>query len=198
MRKVIQLAAIFLLLVVLPAGSWYYLQKGVNYRLETMGELKNHGPFTLLPTDTSVVENETISVINFLSLDEPSSAQQGELLAKLHDQFEKREDFRLVTFVDSLAASGLPAFKATYKLEEKNQCLFPSISKAEWTAFLGANSQLEGDLSQYLILVDLDGNIRNFYHQQELMEVRKLVEHIAFLLPIKKRDTAELRRETEK
>ncbi len=36
---------VLLLLVILPAGSWFYLQKGLDYRKAALKELKIKGQF---------------------------------------------------------------------------------------------------------------------------------------------------------
>lgn len=195
MRKIFQFAALFLLLIGLPAGSWYYLQLGLDYRKETMGQLQDHGAFTLKTNHTPVGEG-SVRVINFLSA--TNADTKGPLLAKLYEQFDKREDFELVTFVDTTAFADLATFRTTYQLEEEPQCSFPSLKAAEWQAFVSTHESGAKAEVPYLALVDVKGNIRNFYEQEDEEAVKQLVEHIAFLLPIKKRDKAELRRETEK
>lgn len=195
MRKILQFAALFLLLIGLPAGSWYYLQLGLDYRKETMGQLQDHGAFTLKTNHTPVGEG-SVRVINFLSA--ANADTKGPLLAKLYEQFDKREDFELVTFVDTTAFADLVTFRTTYQLEEEPQCSFPSLKTAEWQSFVSTHESDAKAEIPYLALVDVKGNIRNFYEQEDEEAVKQLVEHIAFLLPIKKRDKAELRRETEK
>jgi len=196
MRKIFQFAALFLLLIGLPAGSWYYLQLGLDYRKEALGQLGDHGAFTLKTNHSPEAAEGSVRVINFLS---PTNADaKGALLSKLHEQFDKREDFELVTFVDTTAFPDIATFRTTYQLEEEPQCSFPPLKAAEWQTFV---STYETDVKAevpYLALVDVKGNIRNFYEEEDEEAVKQLVEHIAFLLPIEKRDKAELRRETEK
>lgn len=199
MRKALQFAALFLLLVGLPAGSWYYLQKGLDYRLETMGQLTDHGDFKLLTSSTSGEEEKaSVRVINFLAGDEGERSQQGLLLSKLYEQFDKREDFQLVTFWDSTTVSELDRFRADYGLEEEPQCMFAPLAGDTWTKFIQTYEKEPGSTEHYMALVDMEGNIRNFYVQQDKEKVKDLVEHIALLLPMKKQDKPELRREIEK
>lgn len=198
MRKVLQIAALFLLLVGLPAGSWYYLQKGLDYRLETMGQLKDHGDFKLFTTESSEEETKAVRLINFLSAEEAKREEQGILLSKLYEQFDKREDFQLITFWDSSSFNGLDVFKATFGLEEEPQCTFEPLGQADWARFVQTYEKEAATPGQHMALVDLEGNIRSFYAQSEQKEVRSLVEHIALLLPMKKQNKPELRREIEK
>lgn len=199
MRKAFQFAALFLLLVGLPAGSWYYLQKGLDYRLETMGQLTDHGDFKLLTSSSADGEDEaSVKVINFLAADPNDREQQGVLLSKLYEQFDKREDFQLVTFWDTTTLSGLEEFRTKFGLEEEPQCVFQALAGESWDAFVKTYEQ-GGEVSkEYMALVDINGNIRNFYAQKEEEKVKDLVEHIALLLPMKKQDKPELRREIEK
>lgn len=198
MRKVLQIAALFLLLVGLPAGSWYYLQKGLDYRLETMGQLTDHGDFKLFTAESSDEETKTVRLINFLSAKEAQREEQGALLSKLYEQFDKRDDFQLITFWDTSSFNGLDAFKASHGLEEEPQCTFEPLGQEEWARFVQTYEKEAATTDQHMALVDLEGNIRSFYLQTEQEEVRNLVEHIALLLPMKKQDKPELRREIEK
>ena len=197
MRKILQFAALFLLLVGQPAGSWYYLQKGLDYRLETMGQLSDHGDFKLLTAGTSSA-TEQVRVINFLANEPAQREQQGELLSKLYAQFDKREDFQLITFWDSTAFAGLDTFRRKYGLEEEPQCTFGPLGQQVWQQFVTTYKEGAKQAAQQMALVDMDGNIRNFYAQDQEAEIKRLVEHIALLLPMKKQAKPELRREIEK
>ncbi|NET32963.1 MAG: hypothetical protein F6K19_13255 [Cyanothece sp. SIO1E1] len=199
MRKALQFAALFLLLVGLPAGSWYYLQKGLDYRLATMGQLTDHGDFKLLASSSTDEDSKaSVQVINFLAADQSGREQQGVLLSKLYEQFDKREDFQLVTFWDSTAFSGLEEFRTKFGLEEEPQCTFQPLAGASWGQFVQTYEKESSVPADYMALVDIEGNIRNFYTQKEEESVKDLVEHIALLLPMKKQDKPELRREIEK
>ena len=199
MRKALQFAAFFLLLVGLPAGSWYYLQKGLDYRLATMGQLTDHGDFKLLASSSTDEDyTPSVQVINFLAADPSEREQQGDLLAKLYEQFDKREDFQLITFWDSTAFSGLEGFRSKFGLEEEPQCTFQPLTGASWGQFVQTYEKENGLPVEYMALVDIEGNIRNFYTQKKEESVKDLVEHIALLLPMKKQDKPELRREIEK
>ena len=199
MRKAFQFAALFLLLVGLPAGSWYYLQKGLDYRLETMGQLTDHGDFKLLTSSTADGDSKaSVKVINFLAVDPAERDQQGLLLSKLYEQFDKREDFQLVSFWDSTTFRGLDEFRTKFGLEEEPQCTFQPLAGASWDQFIQTYEKDSAVPAEYMALVDINGNIRNFYTQREEEKVKDLVEHIALLLPMKKQDKPELRREIEK
>lgn len=199
MRKAFQFAALFLLLVGLPAGSWYYLQKGLDYRLETMGQLTDHGDFKLLTSSAADGDSKaSVKVINFLAVDPADRDQQGLLLSKLYEQFDKREDFQLVSFWDSTTFRGLDEFRTKFGLEEEPQCTFQPLAGASWDQFIQTYEKDSTVPAEYMALVDINGNIRNFYTQREEEKVKDLVEHIALLLPMKKQDKPELRREIEK
>ena len=59
--------AVVLVIFVLPAGSWYYLQSGYNYRLNALKELEPKGIFEYisLEKDDSELFDEKISLICF-------------------------------------------------------------------------------------------------------------------------------------
>ena len=57
----IQLGGVFLLLVIFPLVSWYYLRTGLDYRLQAIQELKDFGKipaFTLANYNDSLITSE--------------------------------------------------------------------------------------------------------------------------------------------
>jgi len=63
--KIIRGLAVILVIFVLPAGSWYYLQQGYNYRLGALQELEPKGQFVQLSIEEARPElfGEKITLI---------------------------------------------------------------------------------------------------------------------------------------
>jgi hypothetical protein len=214
-KKIMQFAGLFLFLVALPAGSWYYLKKGLDYRLAALEELGDHGKipaFSLQTADGRIVSDADlqgrITIAGFLSLrNEELSAAFGENLRKLHLQFDERPDVLLLNIVvdsSEFPSDEISRFAAKYELTDTAQCLFPGgdPSGVEKSTFEGFRLSLPEDIpleeSPYLMLVDTNRTIRRYYNVTRPEEVKRLVEHLAIILPqIKERDLI-FQREREK
>ena len=87
--KVLRGLAIVLVIFVLPAGSWYYLQSGYDYRLGALQELEPKGQFGKL----SLEENTPDLLENKVTLLCLCEDVVGEDLSTL-DQIEEKYDSR--------------------------------------------------------------------------------------------------------
>jgi hypothetical protein len=52
-------AVVFIMLIVLPLGSWYYLQSGLDYRRDALKELEPKGVFFSEVLDNSTLKSKT-------------------------------------------------------------------------------------------------------------------------------------------
>jgi hypothetical protein len=213
-RKVFQIMALMLLLVAFPAISWYYLQIGLDYRLETLKDLGDHGKipdFELVTYKLDTLDREYIDhsmvVASFFDLEnETLSTAFGENLRKLHEQFDSRDDLFFLHHVlgDMQEAKKINAFENKYELTDETQCFFlvegrPSIEQLAREGYqlpLGEGMTLADN--PYLVLADTTGTIRRYYDVRKNEEVKRLVEHIAILLPHQKEKDLVFKREREK
>lgn len=199
-RKLFIFSVLFLVLVVLPAGSWFYLRSGFNWRKQAKAELldygKIRGAMIIYPDGTK--ENQLkskVCVLHFfgsspdLTLENRAILDTGE---KLVQQFGYKhgmvEDyFRLVM----IAEGGTAEFKTHAQT-------LPSAELVNWiwTGGLGSwntilangydaycqKNNLKPD-AEYFALSDTSGTIRRFYNALDKAEVDRMVQQIALLIP---------------
>lgn len=205
-RLVIATLILLFLLIVLPLGSWYYLKNGLDYRMTTMSELKQFGTlpnfsYTTFSNATIATPNlqGKVAVVNVLDLqNEQLSRTLGGILERLHDQFNERQDVYFLIHVMDTSKTTIENFARQYQLQDDTQCYFIPTSAAN-LAVLPANYHLSADsLYSHFTLVDTKQMVRKHYDVQDEAQVKRLVEHLALLLPLQKREELTLQREREK
>ncbi len=187
---IIQLAGVILLLVILPLGSWYYLQTGLDYRLEAMKELKDYGKIPELAfsdlRDSTVQQNRFangLMVGHFFS--EEGKETYGKLVAKFQDQFEERKDVFLVAFENESspeAREKLGDFAAAYGLEDKPQCYFLTGERPEMERVARAISFPADPDNNHLLFFADSLMVRAYYDMRQEEDIRRLVKHITLNL----------------
>ena len=211
-NKTFQLVALFLMLIALPAGSWYYLKTGMDYRIATMEELQELGQLTEFEIKTD--SNTTLGyqdlignlvVAGFFSPEKSYLAAPYALnLQKLQDQFNDRE--RILFALHSLAdgQGSLTDFAIQNNLAENPKVLLVDGAVNEITTLAENQYKLplkgQGSLvdNPYLVLLDTTLTIRNYYDVRETDQMKKMVEHITLIMPPSPKKDIYLKRESEK
>lgn len=165
MRYLIAAAVIFMLFV-LPAGSWWYLKSGLEYRIQVRDETAVKSQFDQQLTDLSESSrsalldklNGKITVLNF---DAPLTKEQEDVVTRIVEKYGERDLFQFLHFAD-----------------------IQSI----------ANVDKDFSADSPLYLVDQDIQIRNEYTWEE-ESIKQLVVHIAAVLPIPGRESISLKRD---
>ncbi len=194
------------ILVVLPLGSWYYLKNGLNYRIATMSELKNYGKLPAFSYHTFSNNNVKsadlqgkVVVVNALPLQNESLTNAwGTTLEKLHDQFDERSDVCFLVYVADTSRTNLESFTSKYQLQDYNQCYFVPFEAAAMPKLASDYHIGVDSLPNHFTLIDTKGIVRKHYNVQEEAQVKRLVEHMALLLPLQKKEEISLQREPEK
>ncbi|MBK9337129.1 MAG: hypothetical protein IPM98_11340 [Lewinellaceae bacterium] len=199
-RKTFIFSVLFLLLVVLPAGSWFYLRGGLNWRKQAQAELQNYGKIRsaqIIYAD-GTKENmlaEKVCVVYYFGANPDLTEVNRKILdtgERLFTQFgyksgNQYDDFRLVMITQG----------GTAEFRTHAQTL-PSADFANWvwTGGLGSwrtilvnaydlycqKNKVE-PVEHYFALTDTTGTIRRFYNAVDEKELGRMVEHIALLLP---------------
>lgn len=206
--------ALVLLLVVFPAASWYYLNSGLQYRRSAMAELKAYGTFPIshwvmndgTPLSAEFLEKKML-VAHLLPMpkDEALLTQYGQTLKQLYDQFKERDELLFLTILqgDSTQFSRqVEQFTHAYDLTDQQQQLFvhlddPAFATLEKDIFR-SEGQTAPDPDAFFLLTDTTATIRRYYDVRETPDIKRLVEHIALLLPLKKDRELIFKREVEK
>lgn len=199
-RKAVIFGVLFVILVLLPAGSWFYLRGGLNWRKTAQAELQDYGKIrsaSIIYAD-GTKENllkSKVCVLHFfgpnpdLTLENRAILQTGERLAQ---QFGfkpgmQQDYFRLVM----IAEGGTAEFKTLAQT-------LPTADLVNWvwTGGMGSwrtilvngydsycqKNSIKPD-AEYFALADTSGTIRRFYNALDEKEIGRMVEHIALLLP---------------
>lgn len=206
-----QIIALFLLVVVVPAGSWYYLKTGLDYRIATLNEIQDLGKinsFTSVSTTGASVTDDDLEgdvvVVGFLTTSHPELRTiYGKRLNKLQDQFHDRNRVKFAIHSLGNADAGgkeLMQFAEAYELDDKSSVLLltqgDEIAKSNYKLPLEEGLALEDN--PYLVLLDTALTIKNYYDIREEAQMKKLVEHLIYILPPDPKKDIYLKRETEK
>ena len=214
------------MLVLVPGGSWYYLQSGYKRFQKSMGELKDYGSiptFNLVDHKGKQIRSsdlqDKLSVFAFVKEGDEKVPDLMKDIALMSKQFEERKDalFILPVFSNSDDIEDVKSFADKYGLGEEAQCHFltgpaDAISKLAGEGFkvpdLGSKKSKEDSYQlgskngvqdyPYLVLIDAKGKIRNYYDAYDKASINRLVEQIALILPRTVEEDLELKREAEK
>ena len=81
-------SVVFILIAVVPFGSWYYLQTGLNYRKDALKELEPKGLFSSDGFDNSILKSKT-TLLQLKEVDE-------NVLPEIFDQYNKSETYQVI------------------------------------------------------------------------------------------------------
>ena len=207
------IAGLLLILVILPLGALYYMNEGAKWRKERLDELQDYSQLSeqqlRMNYDTLTdifMDEKNIIVSSFINSEQSKlNADFGAMLQKLHEQFDARGDVYFFTHVlnDSLGTF-TEAFRQEYGLEDEAQCFFIQgkenalgpLAKQAYQITRQEGQQWHN--SPLFALVD-DMMVRNYYDVQNPEAVKRLIEHIAILIPPRKdREDLVFKREAEK
>jgi hypothetical protein len=201
LKKILQFLALFLLLVVLPAGSWYYLSRGMEYRRTAIRELtamRAMSPLTVhtLKGDTidEQVFNSAATIVGELNLQKESSGRVATELGKIHEQFDARKDVLFLLLVTQADSSSLSTLLKEHKLDDPDQVFLADRDHAPDFGFREVD---KAGSSAFVAVLDTVGQVRQYYDFRDGSRVKRLVEHITILKPIIDREQAVLKRENE-
>ncbi|MCB0558587.1 MAG: hypothetical protein H6573_31675 [Lewinellaceae bacterium] len=207
----IQLGGVFLLLVIFPLVSWYYLRTGLDYRLQAIQELKDFGKipaFTLANYNDSLITSERFAeglVVGYFFSAPHESLFAGKL-AKLHEQFDERDDIFFLAFAaDTTMATRnrMQQFAAANGLVDEEQNFFLEGMPTEVERLAKACQmpfEEQGmSLTDNSLLFFADSlMVRGFYDIREEENLKRLVKHITLNIPPKKDKELLFEREVEK
>ncbi len=190
---------LFLMFVVLPAGSWYYLQAGANYRKSLLAKLGDYGEMPVVDArnyDNAEVVTKNLGralfIVNFSDFRAGKETEEKiQFLQKLHKQFDFRKDVFFLNFVTDSSffeKDKLSQFLSETELTDNRQLffLYPSNIDARSAFHFPFREGEDESVNTYFSLVDMDGKIRGFYNVAATNDQKLMVEHIAILLPVVK------------
>lgn len=196
-RVAFQLFALFLLLVVTPAVSWFYLREGLAYRKDHLDQLSRLGPPPVkswVPdTDARDGTASYEGQVSLVALVKDSILQReaDRIFRLLHHQFDDREDVKFYTYLPGSARQHpIPQDTAQWKVFH-----IPDSMMQSWSALWKAPG---AEMAPDLILIDPKGEMRRHMNLDTTVVLKNLVAEMAVLLPPKKVSKPQLKREAEK
>jgi len=179
---------LFLILIILPAGSWYYLTKGYNYRKELLDDLKepigNVTDYQLMtvdgkPFDFSSIKNNT-AIIQFLGKDALQKDFLWDRMIKLHEQFDDRNDIMFISHIPNADMVNLPKDTAQWKIVTGTEIELDRIARESYMTKWNEGETVINN--SRLILLD-SAQIRNYYDANVPFEMGRLLEHVTMVMP---------------
>ena len=181
----VQLTILGLLLVVLPAGSYIYLKRGYDYRVESLSELEPVGAAAdLLPA--LEVPPRRVGVAYGFGGSLTDSARLA--LANIDSAFRDQPDvfFFPLDGVPSLR-SPRKTISATASIDVGSP-LRRSLAEAPFCAV---------PLDRLALLLDTAGQVRRCYDLHDGPSVARLVEHLTIVVPPAREEDIFVERERE-
>lgn len=189
-RPYLQLFLLTMMLVVLPVGSYLYLQFGYEHRVAALEELHDYGSASAVFTSTLDPGEPHVRVLYTA----PAAATDSVALAVegVHQAFDNDPSVQFVAFT---RGSG------SYTLEDPQQAVSQAFDEAVERRLLEL-SNLDAHcervpLDQRAIVVDTAGTVRRCYDLHSGPEVARLVEHLTMLVPMPAAEDMILQRTTE-
>ena len=215
-QNIIKILAVGFIIVVCPAASWYYLQKGLDYQKNARKEIVVKEEIDISPFVSEYLRKDSTLLDNKLRLvlfnNSSTTKIINPLITKLTDQFEDSNgviilelykesyaiaavtnsmaDMRIRTVIDDLAYEALiknVIGQPIYKVQD-GPLVLEKIEK---------NKPVDSDNYPYAILIDHKNGLRNFYDISDPERIKRMVEHMAILIPRVDIEKAELIRAKE-
>lgn len=184
-------AFLLLVLFILPAGSWYYLKKGAEYRIEHIKDMLPKGDFSqaniigITKDNIDSLRRKTILLGVSNAEKSPLTDTMNLQVEKLVDQFGDRSDLKVIRFISNERGGG--GFAESNHIEH----VWIANQSNESIKNCGVKSEMN---KPYWSLIDHNGQIRNYY---SIDEFEKLVVQSAMILPVAKRKKIDLKRDKE-
>jgi protein SCO1/2 len=191
-------------LIGLPLGSWYYLQQGLNYSLGVQEKLEVKGEvpaFSFTDQNGQVITNDSLKgklyVADFFFASCPNEClQMAENLKVVQEAFKDHPKVVIVSFTTDPYHDTTQVLKAYadalgalpyqwYFLRGEQQEIF-KLAKKGFKLPADTNDN-DGDIvhSPYFAVVDMEGQIRNYYDGTDSVDTNIMITHMSMIMPRK-------------
>ncbi len=185
-RKVVNYVALFLFLVVLPLGSWFFLNTGANFYRGVMAELDEYGSLPDFNVMNAKGENITrknyegaLTIIGFRNKVEDEKSLG--MMKYIYDQFTENPGVLFMT-VDS-------AKDSTDVLDFDSYANRFGIDKDKWIYVRDDEftrtfkTKEKHSLKKNFALVDTSMMVRNYYPYDDSLKMNRLITTMSLLMP---------------
>lgn len=184
MRKLFVPIFVFALLIVLPAISWYYLKSGMSWRREAISELSDYGSVESIQiplADARDIDMQEFKdhLMIFYQMDCDAVDSEIQTIEAIRDQFRKRKDVQI--FLSGKCLDQYTPQKTSNNILQKINC------KVNAEACMELSQSFFKIPGKNIAFVDGNLNIRNYYQSSNQHDRKRLVEHIAMMLPDERR-----------
>lgn len=191
MMKYLNIAAVVLLLVGAPVGSYFYMKHGYEYRVKAIEAQGDFGPMPdlqhLAPLEGALPAKlrGNMVVVGWLDEQQPqTAATYGNMLDSLYVQFKDSPHLYFTTI-----AKGDPAFVSRWTQENNlppdDMLSILSSNEEEFSnTAKGFNLPVEPGMEPMVALVDSSMTIRKYYNLADRDEAIGLVQLISLIIPL--------------
>jgi len=178
---------LFLILIILPAGSWYYLTTGYNYHKVLVNELKedfgNVPTYTATTADGKPFDFEKIkdntAIVHFMGKDAVQKEYLWDRMAKLHEQFDDRNDIMFISHISDSNGEFEPKDTAQWKVVTGTEEEMDKLARENYKMKFKEGETVLNN-SQFILL---DSSlVRNYYDANSMREMGRMLEHITIVM----------------
>lgn len=194
-KTIIRGAILALILVILPAVSYFWLNSGFQLRKEAVGKNANFGKVRTIPiifpdgTKEDQIKGK-VCVIHIFGESPDLTEDNRKILdtcEKLFNQFGSNPYFRLAL----VAKEGTSEFRSHYQKMASSDFVTWAWTGAtgSWRTIIenGYESFYKSEdvrpVKEYFAVCDTTGQIRRYYNALNDSEIERMVQHVAILLP---------------
>ena len=196
MRRVINIGAVLLLLLVLPLGSYIYLKKGFDKRVDLIGSLDSLGKYSQLDgfQDVYTLVDSVVVIATFANVESQQLVHRN--VKRLHKQFKSNEG---VHYLIHLVQNDDMDYYAFNQLDSIEQIHVLRLSERTHPMAVAKGFHMDVDNPyDQICLVDRNGIVRVHTSMTDSVNMKTFVKQLGVLLPKRKRKKIDLKREIEK
>ncbi len=198
-KHIVQTIALLLLLAVLPIGSWYYLREGYRYRKALLDDLQQLGqlPDVAVPNaqDSLVRLHDFRGKVVLLGMLKPEDEASFKVLQRVGQQFEESGYVHILLMGED--ASKAKQWQAQLAAVP-NRASFTSLAMNTASAQILPDALPESMQWGMAALADTSLTIRRVYRLDQPEDQKRLVEHLATVIPPKRSPKPVVKRTVEK
>ncbi len=198
-KHIVQTASLLLLLAILPIGSWYYLQEGYRYRKALLDDLQQLGqiPDLAVPNaqDSLVRLHDFRGKVLVLGMLKPEDEASFKVLRSVGQQFAESGYTHILLMSED--ADQARQWQAQL-INTSGETLFTLLSMHTASAQKLPDALPQGMQWGMVALADTSLTIRRLYHLNQPEDQKRLVEHLAIVIPPKRSPKPEVKRTVEK
>jgi hypothetical protein len=204
-KSLIQFGLLFLILVVLPAGSFLYLKRGLDFRKNVTSRMQDYGKLTAFPGDPlfESVPDSLGGRLWLVAQIDPAATEDTDIfrreMRKLVEQFDTTTtvSFVLVLPATTTDSVGVQVFLSSSGILRDGRTYVYRAGTGDWEKWQ-KQMQWPAGKSPQVAVVTADRQINVYYSLRSQEDIDNLVRLGAMIMPRKKDKELIFKREVEK